>query len=246
MNIMVYKFFQKDNYEDFSSGRVISHKSKSPNFPVRLAGEIFCRCLEHINKTNNLCIYDPCCGSAYLLTVLGFLFNEKISAIYASDIEKEFADFARNNLSLLSINGLEKRKNNLMELIKKYNKQSHIAALNSLNRISEYIKHEIKADIFITDILNKNSLGNKMFCSDIVITDVPYGSLVTWSDKTNDPINILLDTIIPIINKNTIIAIIHNRNQKISNAQYNRADKFKAGHRVVEIMRLKDYPEEIL
>jgi hypothetical protein len=39
---MVYKFFQKNNYEDFSSGRVILHKPKNPDFPVRLAGEIFC------------------------------------------------------------------------------------------------------------------------------------------------------------------------------------------------------------
>ena len=48
---MVYKFFQKNNYEDFSSGRVILHKPKNPDFPVRLAGEIFCKCLEYINKT---------------------------------------------------------------------------------------------------------------------------------------------------------------------------------------------------
>jgi tRNA G10 N-methylase Trm11 len=236
---MVYKFFQKNNYEDFSSGRVILHKSKNPNFPVRLAGEIFCHCLEYRNKTNNLCIYDPCCGSAYLLTVLGFLFNENIETIYGSDVEKEFVDFAQNNLSLLSINGLEKRKNNLMDFVKKYNKQSHIIALNSLNNISKYIKREIKIDTFISDILNKNSLKNKIFCADIIITDVPYGNLVTWSDKTNDPINILLNTLIPIINKNTIIAIIHNKNQKINNSQYNRIDKFKIGHRIIEIIKLK-------
>jgi methylase of polypeptide subunit release factors len=114
-----------------------------------LAGEIFCQCLEYINKTDNLCIYDPCCGSGYLLTVLGFLFNEKIETIYGSDVEKESVGFAQNNLSLLLTNGLEKRKNNLMDLVKKYNKQSHITALNSLNNISKYVKHEIKTETFI-------------------------------------------------------------------------------------------------
>jgi tRNA G10 N-methylase Trm11 len=236
---MVYQFFQKNNYGDFSSGRVILHKSKNPNFPVRLAGEIFCQCLEYINKINDLCIYDPCCGSAYLLTVLGFLFNEKIGTIYGSDIEKKSVDFAQNNLSLLSANGLEKRKNDLIDLIKKYNKQSHIDALNSLNNISKYIKHEIKIDTFIKNILNRNNLENKIFCADIIITDVPYGNLAAWSDKTNDPISILLNTVVPIINKNTVIVIIHNKNQKINNSQYDRINKFKAGHRIIEIMKSK-------
>jgi hypothetical protein len=70
---MIYKYFQKGNYEDFSSGKVILHKSKYQNYPVRLAGEIFCQCLEYIKKQSNFCVYDPCCGSAYMLTVLGFL-----------------------------------------------------------------------------------------------------------------------------------------------------------------------------
>jgi tRNA G10 N-methylase Trm11 len=215
------------------------HKSKNPNFPVRLAGEIFCQCLEYINKTGNLCVYDPCCGSGYLLTVLGFLFNEKIGTIYCSDVEKESVDFAQTNLSLLSINGLEKRKKNLVDLIKQYNKQSHIDALNSLKNISKYIKHEIKIDTFIADILSKNSLENKKFCADIIITDVPYGNLITWSDKINDPINILLNTLISIINENTIISIIHSKNQTINNSQYIRIKKFKIGHRTVEIIKLK-------
>ncbi|MDR0374870.1 MAG: hypothetical protein LBH85_04015, partial [Treponema sp.] len=37
---MIYKYFFKNNYEDFSGGRVIPHKLNYPNFPVRLAGEI--------------------------------------------------------------------------------------------------------------------------------------------------------------------------------------------------------------
>jgi SAM-dependent methyltransferase len=235
----MYKFFPKNNYEDFSSGRVILHKPKNPNFPVRLAGEIFCQCLEYINKTKNLCVYDPCCGSAYLLTVLGFLFNEKIETVYGSDIEKESVDFAQNNLSLLSIEGLEKRKDDLMDLIKKYNKRSHIIALNSLGNISKYIKHEIKTNTFIADILSGDVLKNKNFYADIVITDVPYDNLVTWSDKTNGQMNILLNTVIPIINGNAIIVIIHDKDQRIDNSKYHRINKFKVGHRIIEIMKVK-------
>jgi SAM-dependent methyltransferase len=119
---MVYKYFPKNNHEDFSSGRVIFHKSKYPNYPVRLAGETFCRCLKYIDKPEDLCVYDPCCGGAYMLTVLGYLFNEKIKTIYASDISEESVELAQNNLSLLSFSGIEKRKNNLLDLKDKYNK----------------------------------------------------------------------------------------------------------------------------
>jgi hypothetical protein len=87
--------------------------------------------------------------------------------------------------------------------------------------------------------LNKNSLENKIFCVDIIITDVPYGSLVKWSEKTNDSINILLNTLISIINKNTIIAIIHKKNQKVNNSQYIRIKKLRVGHRIIEILKLK-------
>jgi tRNA G10 N-methylase Trm11 len=237
--MMLYKFFPKNDYEDFSGGRVILHKSNYPNFPVRLAGEIFCQCLEYIHKTRGLCIYDPCCGSAYLLTVLGFLFNDKIEIIYGSDIDEEAIIFAQNNLSYLSISGLEKRKTDILDLLNKYNKQSHKDALNSLNNISKFIKHEMKIKTFIADILKEDELKNKVFCADIVITDVPYGNLVTWNEKADDPINILLNTIIPIINRDTIIVIIHDKNQKINNLNYNRIKKNKVGHRIIEIIRLK-------
>jgi tRNA G10 N-methylase Trm11 len=194
--------------------------------------------LEYANKTENIRVYDPCCGSACLLTVLGFLFNEKIETIYGSDIEKESVDFAQNNLSLLSINGIEKRKSALIDLVRKYNKQSHIDAVNSLDRISKYIKHEIKTDTFAADILDTDSLRNKEICADIVITDVPYGGLSAWPGETSDQIGVLLNTLVSVINKDTIVAIIHNRNQKLNNHQYNRIDKFKTGHRIVEIIRV--------
>jgi hypothetical protein len=78
---MVYKYFPKNNYEDFSSGRVIFHKSGYPNYPVRLAGETFCRCLKYIDKTKDLCIYDPCCGSAYMLPINKYAKESHINAL---------------------------------------------------------------------------------------------------------------------------------------------------------------------
>lgn len=70
---MVYKYCKNENYEDLASGKVILHRTGYPNFPVRLAQEIFFRCLNYLDNSDSICIYDPCCGGGYLLTVLGFL-----------------------------------------------------------------------------------------------------------------------------------------------------------------------------
>lgn len=61
---MVYKYCENRNFEDLASGRVILHRTGYPNFPVRLAQEIFCRCLDHCGVPDHICIYDPCCGAA--------------------------------------------------------------------------------------------------------------------------------------------------------------------------------------
>ena len=108
---MIYRFFNKDNFVDFSSGRVLYHKSGFPNFPVRLAGELFSRCLELTGKDRDIILYDPCCGCGYTVTVLGFLFNSKIKTIFASDILEEAVETANKNLSLLTHQGIEKRRN---------------------------------------------------------------------------------------------------------------------------------------
>jgi tRNA G10 N-methylase Trm11 len=126
-----------------------------------------------------------------------------------------------------------------MDLIKKYNKKSHVDALHNLKNIYGNIKHEIKINTFIANTLKKYELRNKNFCADIIITDVPYGDLVAWSDKTDDQISVLLNTIIPVINKTSIIAITHDKGQKINNEKYERLKKYKIGHRIIEILQLK-------
>ena len=100
------------------------------------------------------------------------------------------------------------------------------------------MKHEIKTNTFFANILNENELDNKNFTADIIITDVPYGNLVNWSNTNGEEINRLLDTIIPVINPKTIIAVSHDKNQRIENLKYNTLEKIKTGHRRIEILQL--------
>ena len=59
---MEYKYTKNDNYEDFASGRVLYHVGGEPTFPVRLALEIYERCLLYSNKKTEISLYDCCCG----------------------------------------------------------------------------------------------------------------------------------------------------------------------------------------
>jgi hypothetical protein len=235
---MLYKFFPQNNYEDFASGSVFYHNAGYTNYPVRLAGEIFSRCLEFSQKENNIKMYDPCCGSAYMFSVLGFLFNGIIDEVFCSDVSDEAAELSHKNLSLLSYSGIEKRKSELHDLMQKYNKESHKNALDSLKRIKEKIKHEIKTNIFTANILNTNELIHKDFIADIIMTDVPYGNLVNWSENTGNEIEKLLDGIIPVINNHSIIAISHSKNNKVHHEKYKTLEKIKTGHRKISILTL--------
>ncbi len=85
---MQYKYTDKINYQDYASGRVPYHRTGRPNFPVRLASEIFQRCLAYADL-DQVSLYDPCCGGAYMLTVIGLLHGDRIKKIYGSDIDKE-------------------------------------------------------------------------------------------------------------------------------------------------------------
>jgi len=241
---MIYKYYNNnENFEHFACGRVIHGKAGFTNYPVRIAGEVFKRCLEYSNKKDGITIYDPCCGGGYLLTVLGLLNPDIIKNIYGSDISNEAISLARENLSLLTFEGLLKRKQQINDLIAKLNKQSHKDALKSVEVFLNIIKNrKIPPQIhcFIADILDKKPLEEQDFKTDILITDVPYGNLVSWSGESDNAINQLLDNVIPVLHKNTILAISTDKGQKIKNDLFVRHEKLKIGKRVIYILQLKE------
>jgi 23S rRNA (guanine2535-N1)-methyltransferase len=207
---LIYKYAGKNNYEDYASGRVIYHRSGKPGFPVRLASEIFSRCVRYLPQDKAVTIYDPCCGSGYFLTVLGFIYPERIKEIYASDIDDEALVLANENLSLLTEDGLLKRKAHIEKMLSEYNKTSHLDALKSIGKFIEIVrirKNDLSVNCFQADVFSKDDLKNHKFVSDIVIADVPYGNMAIWSDQRQDPIDIMLDVLRSVININSIIAV---------------------------------------
>ncbi len=238
---MIYRYFAHNNYEYLAAGRVLRHSAGYSNYPVRLAGEIFMRCLAAAGVENRrVVLYDPCCGSAYLLTVLGFLCGASISEIYASDLSADAVALAGENLSLLTPEGQKKRTDELACLYAAYRKDSHSQALKSAEYLAELIggKPVPKTHAFTADALDATALKAAVFTADIVLTDVPYGALTSWSEDASDAIAKLLTTILPVISRDSIIAISSDKGQRISHSSYKRIERLNAGKRKIELLRL--------
>src|SRR5262245_42871552 len=99
---MTYRFAteQKD-YSDFSAGRVFH--SLPGAFPVRLASEIFQRCMAIRTRNGTPCtVYDPCCGSGYMLGTMVYQHRDQLSRVIGSDIDASALAIAERNLALVS------------------------------------------------------------------------------------------------------------------------------------------------
>ncbi|GFN36612.1 hypothetical protein [Tepidimicrobium xylanilyticum] len=231
---MEYRYGKNINYEDFSSGRVLYHISGMTNFPVRLAQEIYGRCIEYSRKKNNICLYDCCCGGGYLVTVLGFLNQNTISRIIGSDIDLELLEVAKKNLSLLSEEGMDNRIKEIDNMIVNYNKESHAMAKESAIILRSMIKTPIQYEVFQADALKEIKLEIK---PDIIITDVPYDQLVDWKGSGEGLVNRLLDVLYGVCTSDTIIGLSMNKKQKVKNDKFIKLERQKIGKRKFEVLR---------
>lgn len=242
---MKYKFaIEKLNYEDYASGRVLYNQHGATSFPVRLASEIFQHCasiLTNQGLAKPYIVYDPCCGGAHLLTTLGFLHGNFISKIYASDIDSKVIKLAKRNLALLTIEGIDKRIEQIDKLITSFNKSSHADALKSAKKFKSILdkrEFSIQTHLFNADITEDNII-KKVSNVNIVITDLPYGDLAHWNhmQKDENAIARFLDNILPILAVNSVVATISMKKIKIKHDKYIRVKRFNIGKRQIVILQ---------
>jgi len=233
-----YQFATEDvNYEDYSSGRVLYGTSGATNFPVRFSRELFQRCkyyLEESGKKQPYAIWDAFCGTAYLMTVLGFLHESDIKTIFASDADGVIIETAKKNLSLLDENGLNQRIGELNVLVDKYNKDSHKEALKSANRLKLKIKERVETKVFQFNALIEE-IPSDICNIDMVIVDLPYGQLTQWRglEENKEPAQMFLDNIKTSLDKRAVLAIVSNKKQNITYDGYKKLKTFTLGKRRV-------------
>jgi len=248
---MQYKYApEQPDYSDLSSGRVFYSLPGHPAFPVRLASEIFQRCVAHRKTSYQVLtpavLYDPCCGAAYHLSVLAYLHGEHIREIIASDIDEKAVALAKRNLGLLSTEGLEERSAEISGMLEQYGKDSHRDALKSAFALKEKISarnHPVEARAFQASAVDARtmSLNIKPRSVDIVFTDVPYGQHSRWRDvdgrELKDPMHSMLDALLGILSPASIVAITSDKQQKAAHEAYQRLEQFQVGKRRVVILK---------
>ncbi|AOF49544.1 N-6 DNA methylase [Tetragenococcus halophilus] len=240
---MKFKFEAlKKDYSDFSSDKVLINAPRTPAFPVRVASEIMARCLSFLKNTDHLTIYDPCCGGAHLLTVLGFLYSTNLARIYGSDIDEKALTYARKNLDLLTGESLQQKIKALQADNKAQDEQTQSTeVLNSANRLATMLLDakapQKEVQCFQWDITKDSPTFSENV--NIVITDLPYGNMTHWQgDSKEPPTKRLLDNIYQTLDvNNSVIAIICNKKERIAHNNFTQVNRLKHGKRQIFILQ---------
>jgi SAM-dependent methyltransferase len=236
---MEYKFAsERTNYTDLASGNVFYSLPGHPAFPVRLASEIYQRCLAlRGNRSSPCTIYDPCCGAAYHFSVIAYLHWDSVCRVIGSDINEKAVQLAERNLGLLTPTGIERRSREISAMLHLYHKESRQGALESLSRLQDLVNQlsavrAIQTRIFRANATDAASLreGLRDTNIDMVITDIPYGQHSEWEQtRASDPVWAMLEALLSFLSPKSILVVASDKQQNIAHEKYQQLEKFQIG-----------------
>ncbi|HEX4812307.1 MAG TPA: rRNA methyltransferase [Nonomuraea sp.] len=233
----------RGDYQDLAGGWVLHSAPGFPAFPVRLASEIFQRALALRGGDAPAVVWDPCCGSGYLLTVVALLHRPRIAAVLASDLDPGALSLAERNLTLLSRDGLTARAADLQARAARFDKPAYGAAAHAAGRHATEldaaggdVPYAVRqADVFDPDQLQR-ALGHQ--APDIVITDVPYGEQTHWRGPgAAAGVTGMVDALAVVLPHDSVIAVtVRGRRVPVDGGRRPHTS-FKIGTRAVALFR---------
>lgn len=229
---MAYRFAtERHNHEDLAGGAVLRSLPGLPAFPVRLASEVFQRALALRGADGPVTVWDPCCGSGYLLAVLGFLHRDRVAALVASDVDAEALAVARANLALLTADGLAARRAELADLADRYGKPSHAAAVRACDRLAA--TPDVPSTVFPADVLQLPGAPVNP-AVDLVVVDPPYGEQVGWSAGGSTAA--MLRSLAAVLGPEAVVAV-GARGRRVDAGPHRPVESLRVGTRAVALFR---------
>jgi 23S rRNA (guanine2535-N1)-methyltransferase len=180
---------ERADYRDLASGSVLRSAPGHPAFPVRLAQELFLRAVTHLPE-GPLTLWDPCCGSGYLATVLGLLHRPRLQRVIATDIAPEAVSLASSNFALLTSARLAARADELRARQSAFGKPSYGEAAGRLAATL--------------------AAGVSSAAPDVVVTDLPYGTQTGWGGHNvpqTEPIHGMLRALCAVLPEHAVLAV---------------------------------------
>jgi SAM-dependent methyltransferase len=246
-----YRFaLESRDYSHYAPGRALVTRRGSPAFPVRLAEEIFLQAaalLREEGRAGPYTVYDPACGSGYLLAVVALLFNGEVSRVVGSDIDPEALEFSAKNLTLLDPSGLAARQEQLRADRERYGRASADEALESCRALEAALVSETTTRVFPADALGldltERLAGEPV---DMVLTDIPHGSSSRWSSASGQTVELgegaqrLLRGLCRALGtRRPVVALASQKGLSAAGAGARRLRRFAVGRRQVLYFRLE-------
>jgi 23S rRNA G2445 N2-methylase RlmL len=203
---------ERRNYSDLASGFVLRSAPRHPAFPVWLAAELFLRAAAYLPERPQLSLWDPCCGSGYLVSVLGFLYRPRLARVICSDISAEEIAIAARNLALLTEARLAERERELRQLAAMYGKPGYTEAASAARRLAGELRAaggDLPSAVAAVDVFGPVGLA-QLPTADLVITDVPYGEQTSWQGSAppgDDVLSALLQSLCQVLPGHAVVAL---------------------------------------
>lgn len=242
MRAVSYRYAPRENHEDLSPGGALFSGPGFPAFPVRLATEMFRRAVVAVGG-GPVVVWDPCCGSGYLLTTVSFTQRAAIAGVIASDVDAEALVLAERNLGLLSEGGLAARSVELRDRARRYGKPSYVRAAEAAGRLHERLAAgggPLRFSVARADALDPEQLrpvsgdGRPL----IVMTDIPYGDQTQWRGAhASTGVTGMLDALAGVLDDEAVIAVAGRGRRLPVPESTTRLESFTVGNRAIALFR---------
>jgi 23S rRNA G2445 N2-methylase RlmL len=230
------------DYSDLASGFVLRSAPGFPAFPVRLAQELFSRCVSHLPASGPLTFWDPCCGSGYLAVVTSLLNRPRLGGLVCSDVSPDAVALASRNLALLTDAGLGERERELAESATRFGKEEFTDRAAAAQRLAAALRAgggDLPSVALVADAFDPAALA-PVPAADLVITDVPYGDQTSWQGSVpaaDDTLAALLRSLCQVLPDHAVVAVCARQRRISFDSPVPVLDRFRIGHRAAFLGR---------
>ncbi|TQN33294.1 RRNA methyltransferase AviRa [Haloactinospora alba] len=234
---------QRADHTDLAQGCVLRSAPGYPGFPVRFASELLQRAAARVEHDGPVGMWDPCCGSGYLATVLGLLHRERLARVLASDVDADAVAVAERNLDLLAEGGLRRRERELRADAERFGKPALTERAEAARRLAGRFSRAGGALPAVVRRQDAFAPDPPDVPVDVVLTDVPYGGLSQWrglAPAETEPAVSLMAALASVLPGGAVVGVTARTRKVPLPAGVSPLERVRVGNRAAVLVRAAD------